>query len=85
MSTFSLNDHQLGVAEVHHNLPPSLLAKAKTQRDPVFGFDAITECPDVPRGILLPRDAWADKTAYDAAAKKLAGLFRDNSKPTSRE
>ncbi len=23
MSTFSLNDHQLGVAEVHHNLPPS--------------------------------------------------------------
>ena len=56
------------------------LAKAKTQRDPVFGFDVVTECPGVPGDILLPRDAWADKASYDAAAKKLAGLFRDNFK-----
>jgi hypothetical protein len=25
MSTFSFNDHELGVAELHHNLPPSSL------------------------------------------------------------
>ena len=56
------------------------LAQAKMQRDPVFGFDVVTECPGVPREILLPREAWADKTAYDAAAKKLAGLFRENFK-----
>ena len=40
----------------------------------------MTECPGVPGEILLPRDAWANMTAYDAAAKKLAGLFRDNIK-----
>ncbi len=56
------------------------LAKAKTQRDPVFGFDVVAECPGAPREILLPRDAWSDRAAYDAAAKRLAGLFRDNFK-----
>jgi phosphoenolpyruvate carboxykinase (ATP) len=56
------------------------LANAKTQRDPVFGFEVITECPNVPAEILVPRNAWADKSAYDATAKKLAGLFKDNFK-----
>jgi phosphoenolpyruvate carboxykinase (ATP) len=56
------------------------LATARTQRDPVFGFDVVAECPGVPGGILLPRDAWAGAAAYDAAARKLAGLFRDNFK-----
>src|SRR5262249_3321256 len=52
--------------------------KAKTQRDPVFGFDVLTECPSVPADILTPRNVWADKTAFDATAKKLAGLFIKN-------
>ena len=56
------------------------LAKAKSQRDATFGFDGITECPNVPSEILAPRNAWADKAAYDTAAKKLAGLFKDNFK-----
>src|SRR5262245_20310996 len=54
------------------------LAKAKTERDPVFGFDVVTECPNGPSEILVPRNAWADKAAYDATAKKLAGLFNKN-------
>jgi phosphoenolpyruvate carboxykinase (ATP) len=54
------------------------LAKAKTQKDPVFGFDIVSECPNVPSEILVPRNAWADKAAYDATAKKLAGLFTKN-------
>jgi phosphoenolpyruvate carboxykinase (ATP) len=54
------------------------LVKAKTQRDPTFGFDIVAECPEVPSDILVPRNTWADKTAYDAAAKKLAGLFQNN-------
>ncbi|HXY24146.1 MAG TPA: phosphoenolpyruvate carboxykinase (ATP) [Candidatus Acidoferrum sp.] len=57
------------------------LATAKTQRDPVFGFDVVVECPNVPSGILIPRNTWQDKSAYDAAAKKLAELFRNNFKP----
>src|SRR5690242_17415073 len=51
------------------------LAKAKTQKDEVFGFDVATECPNVSPEILIPRNAWADKAAFDATAKKLAGLF----------
>src|SRR6516165_10002707 len=51
------------------------LVKAKTQRDPVFGFDVVSECPNVPAEILIPRNVWADKTAFDATAKKLADLF----------
>ncbi len=56
------------------------LAGARTRRDPVFGFDVVTECPGVPEGILVPRNAWADGSAYDGTAKRLAGLFRDNFK-----
>jgi len=56
------------------------LAEAATKRDPVFGFEVVTACPDVPAEILWPRDTWADKAAYDAVAKKLARLFIDNFK-----
>ena len=54
------------------------LAKARTKRDPMFGFDVPAECPGVPPDILWPRGAWSDASAYDAAAKKLADLFRGN-------
>jgi phosphoenolpyruvate carboxykinase (ATP) len=56
------------------------LTEATKKRDPVFGFEAVTTCPGVPSEILWPRDTWADKAAYDAAAKKLAKLFGDNFK-----
>jgi phosphoenolpyruvate carboxykinase (ATP) len=56
------------------------LAGAPTRRDPLFGFDVVTSCPRVPAEILWPRDTWADSAAYDAAAKHLASLFRDNFK-----
>jgi phosphoenolpyruvate carboxykinase (ATP) len=56
------------------------LAKAKTQRDLAFGFDVVTECPNVPSEILVPRNAWADTAAYEAAARKLSDLFKENFK-----
>ena len=56
------------------------LACAKTRTDPVFGFDVVTECPGVPSELLQPRETWADKSAYDASAKKLAELFNENFK-----
>nr|AUN37402.1 phosphoenolpyruvate carboxykinase (ATP) [uncultured bacterium] len=56
------------------------LADSKTQQDPVFGVDTVVECPSVPSELLSPRGTWADGGAYDAAAKKLAGLFVDNFK-----
>jgi len=56
------------------------LAKAKTQRHPVFGIDIVTECPQVPSDILVPAHAWADPSALDTATQKLADLFRENFK-----
>ena len=56
------------------------LGTSPKQRDAVFGFEVVTECPGVPAEILLPRATWSDGSAYDAAAAKLAGLFRENFK-----
>ena len=54
------------------------LTDVPAQPDPVFGFQVLTQCPGVPAEILIPKNTWADKTAFDNTAKKLAGLFRDN-------
>jgi phosphoenolpyruvate carboxykinase (ATP) len=48
--------------------------------DSVFGVSVPQICPEVPSTVLTPRDTWADSTAYDATAARLAGLFRDNFK-----
>lgn len=56
------------------------LANTEMERDPIFGFDVVTECPGVPGDILLPAKAWADTSAYNAAARKLASLFKENFK-----
>src|SRR5437773_2588322 len=56
------------------------LATAKTERDPIFGFDIVINCPGVPPEVLLPRNTWKDAAAYDETAAKLAGLFRENFK-----
>ncbi|MEZ0298287.1 MAG: phosphoenolpyruvate carboxykinase (ATP) [Candidatus Methylacidiphilales bacterium] len=54
------------------------LSTAAREEDPVFGFDIITEVPGVPSEILRPRESWADGSAYDASARKLAALFTKN-------
>ncbi len=56
------------------------LLDAATERDPIFGFEVVTECPGVPSEILVPRNTWADKDAYDQTARKLAHLFSENFK-----
>jgi phosphoenolpyruvate carboxykinase (ATP) len=57
-----------------------MLAEVRTQHDPVFGFDLVPECLGVPSEVLVPRNAWVDKAAYDSTARKLFGLFQDNFK-----
>jgi phosphoenolpyruvate carboxykinase (ATP) len=49
-----------------------------TQPDPVFGLAIPAQVPGVPDEILVPRNTWHDKAAYDTAARKLADLFRKN-------
>jgi phosphoenolpyruvate carboxykinase (ATP) len=51
---------------------------ARFVRDPVFGFEVPTAVPEVPGNVLVPRDTWADPAAYDAQARKLSTMFREN-------
>jgi phosphoenolpyruvate carboxykinase (ATP) len=54
------------------------LDKVKFARDPVFGFEVPAGVPGVPAELLSPRGTWADPQAYDAQARKLATMFREN-------
>jgi phosphoenolpyruvate carboxykinase (ATP) len=47
-------------------------------KDAVFGLDVPTSVPEVPDAVLSPRATWADPKAYDAQARKLAQMFREN-------
>jgi len=50
------------------------------QTDPVFGLSVPVSCPEVPAEILMPRNTWADKNAYDETARDVAGRFVKNFK-----
>jgi phosphoenolpyruvate carboxykinase (ATP) len=46
--------------------------------DPTFGLQVPVEVPGVDPALLDPRSTWADPSAYDAKARELARMFRDN-------
>ena len=54
------------------------LVDAPTATDPVFGFEIVTECKNVPSEILVPWNSWSDRAAYDDAATRLGSLFIEN-------
>jgi phosphoenolpyruvate carboxykinase (ATP) len=54
------------------------LDQAPVKPEPVFGFLVPSECPGVPSAVLDPRGTWSRPSEYDAQAKRLAVLFRDN-------
>lgn len=54
------------------------LDAVETEADPFFGLHIPVEVPGVPSEVLRPRDTWEDRDAYDAQARKLAGMFREN-------
>jgi phosphoenolpyruvate carboxykinase (ATP) len=45
---------------------------------PVFKVAVPKSCPDVPPSFLDARAMWADKAAYDRAARDLSGRFNKN-------
>lgn len=54
-------------------------------KDDAFGLDIPVSLPGVDTALLNPRNAWKDKEAYDATAKKLAGMFAKNFEKYSDE
>jgi phosphoenolpyruvate carboxykinase (ATP) len=54
------------------------LENVRTEIEPFFGLAIPVECPGVSAAILNPRNTWADTTAYDEQAKKLARMFHTN-------
>ncbi|MCM0761021.1 MULTISPECIES: phosphoenolpyruvate carboxykinase (ATP) [Sporomusa] len=46
--------------------------------DEIFTVYVPESCPGVPAEILMPRNTWSDKAAYDCKAQELARLFVQN-------
>ena len=55
-----------------------VLDNVEMYTDSVFGLHAPTSCPDVPSELLIPRETWSDKEAFDRQAKDLATRFKKN-------
>jgi phosphoenolpyruvate carboxykinase (ATP) len=51
---------------------------AEFEADEIFGLATPAAVPGVPTEVLSPRKAWKDKSAYDATARRLAGMFVKN-------
>lgn len=54
------------------------LDNVETVTDSTFGLHVPTSCPDVPGELLIPRNTWEDKEAYDRQAADLAARFKKN-------
>ena len=56
------------------------LGQVGTLVDPVFGLNIPVQVSGVPSEVLNPRETWVDGSQYDAAAEKLAAMFKENFK-----
>ncbi len=54
------------------------LKSVEKVEDPIFGLRSPTSCPDVPSELLIPRNTWQEKGAYDLQAADLAARFKKN-------
>ncbi len=50
----------------------------ETVLDPIFRVAVPVRVPGVPDEVLVPRNTWADKNAYDEAARRIAAMFHEN-------
>ena len=62
---------------------PKELKKSMLETTATFKLAIPTSLNGVDASILNPSQAWADKEAYAATAKKLAGMFSENFKKFS--
>ena len=73
--------HRMNIAHTRNMVRAAIngeLDGVETISDPVFRIAVPVRVPGVPDRILVPRDTWADKDAYDATARRLAAMFHVN-------
>ncbi|MFQ6101074.1 MAG: phosphoenolpyruvate carboxykinase (ATP) [Anaerolineae bacterium] len=61
--------------EIVHAALTGQLEEVEYVEDTTFHILIPKQCPRIPSDVLFPRNTWADKEAYDARARKLAGDF----------
>lgn len=54
------------------------LNRVETKKDDIFGLAIPSHIPGVPDEVLIPKNTWEDKEAYDSKAKSLAMEFHKN-------
>lgn len=67
--------HTRAIVDAIHS---GALATVGLVHDPAFGLQVPAECPNVPSELLQPRRAWKHPNEYDATARHLCTLFREN-------
>jgi phosphoenolpyruvate carboxykinase (ATP) len=60
-----------------HAAMDGLLEAVPFRTESYFGLSVPTHCPGVPAELFDPKQAWADKDAYDRTAKDLMAKFRE--------
>src|SRR5699024_930169 len=63
-----------------HSALEGELNTIETVKDEIFGLNIPAHVPGVPDEVLVPRNTWANKDAYDEKAKELAAAFHENFK-----
>ncbi len=56
------------------------LKDVPVRKEPFFGLLVPESCPEVPADVLMARNTWSDKTAYDNTARDLTKRFETNFK-----
>jgi phosphoenolpyruvate carboxykinase (ATP) len=73
--------HRMDISHTRNMVRAALggeLRDVPTTVDPIFRVAVPTAVPGVPGEVLVPRNTWADKAAYDTAARRIARMFHEN-------
>ena len=75
--------HRIDIASTRAIIRAALtgaLDNVPTRKDPNFGVEVPTTCPDIDDRLLWPSETWRDPKRYDETAARLVSSFRENLK-----